>query len=129
SFYVRYDAIKFSKINSNTFVQVEKIGKIEYKYNKHIPQLKKYVNPRISHDGMYWYLSLGFEHEDQIVKLNDLSIGIDVGIKDLAIVSHLDKPIKNINKSSKVKKTKKRLRRLQRQVSRKYEMNREGKKY
>lgn len=129
SFYVRYDAIKFSKVESNTFVQVEKIGKIEYKYDKKIPQLPKYINPRISHDGMYWYLSLGFEHEESNVELNDLSIGIDVGIKDLAIVSNLDKPIKNINKTPKVKKIKKRLKRLQRQVSRKYEMNRDGKKF
>lgn len=56
----------------------------------------------------------------------DLSVGIDLGIKDLAIVSHMDKPIKNINKTVKVKKLKKRLKRLQRQVSRKYEVNKCG---
>ncbi|MPM11091.1 IS607 family transposase ISCbo9 [bioreactor metagenome] len=41
----------------------------------------------------------------------------------------LDKPIKNINKTKRVKKLKKRLRRLQRQVSRKYEANKEGNKF
>ena len=59
----------------------------------------------------------------------DLSIGIDLGIKNLAIVNVLDKPIKNINKTAKVRKLKKRLRRLQRQVSRKYEANKEGNKF
>ena len=34
---------------------------------------------------------------------------------------------KNINKTKEVRKTEKRLRRLQRRVSRKYEMNKEGK--
>jgi putative transposase len=47
-------------------------------------------------------------------------VGIDLGIKDLAIVSD-GKVFKNINKSSKVKKLEKRLRKEQRQLSRKYE--------
>lgn len=54
-------------------------------------------------------------------------IGIDLGIKDLAIVSNIDKPFKNINKSKKVKKLEKRLKRKQRQISRKYQMNKKGK--
>ncbi|MGM0216814.1 RNA-guided endonuclease InsQ/TnpB family protein [Enterococcus sp. AZ109] len=53
------------------------------------------------------------------------TLGIDLGIKDLAIVSN-GKVYKNINKTGKVKKIEKRLRRLQRKVSRKYEMNKEG---
>ena len=47
-------------------------------------------------------------------------IGIDLGIKDLAVVSD-GKKFKNINKSSKIKKLEKRLRREQRRLSRKYE--------
>lgn len=47
-------------------------------------------------------------------------IGIDLGIKDLAIVSN-GKKFKNINKNSKVKRLKRRLRREQRRLSRKYE--------
>lgn len=119
SFYVRYDALKFEdgKIN------LEKIGKVKYKTNYNIPNLNKYVNPRCSFDGKYWYLSFGFEHDENQVELNDISVGIDLGIKDLATVSHINSPIKNINKSSKVRKLKKKLKRLQRQVSRKYEEN------
>ena len=126
SFYVRYDAIKF---NDNK-VNLEKIGKVEYKSNYNIPQLDKYINPRCHFDGKYWYLTLGFEQGENKTELNqDLSIGIDLGVKDLAIINCLDKPIKNINKSKKIKKLKKKLKRLQRQVSKKYEMNKDGKQF
>lgn len=125
SFYARYDSIKFA----DKTVKIEKLGKIKFRYNQEIPQLAKYINPRISFDGMYWYLTLGFGHENQSLEPTGESVGIDVGIKDLAIVSNVEKPIPNINKSAKVRKIKKKLRRLQRQVSRKYEKNREGKRY
>ncbi|WGX75350.1 transposase [Paraclostridium bifermentans] len=125
SFYVRYDALKFE----DGKVNLEKIGKVKYKTNYNIPNLNKYVNPRCSFDGKYWYLSFGFEHNENQVELNDISVGIDLGIKDLATVSHINSPIKNINKSSKVRKLKKKLKRLQRQVSRKYEENKCGNKF
>ena len=126
SFYVRYDAIKFS----NNRVNMEKIGKVKYSSNYKIPKLDKYTNPRCHFDGKYWYLTFGFEHGESQASLNeDLSIGIDLGISHLAIVNHLDKPIKNINKSKEVRRLKKKLKRLQRQVSRKYEMNKKGSKF
>ena len=126
SFYVRYDAIKFS----NNRVNIEKIGKVKYSSNYKIPKLDKYTNPRCHFDGKYWYLTFGFEHGESQASLNrDLSIGIDLGIIHLAIVNHLDKPIKNINKSKEVRRLKKKLKRLQRQVSRKYEMNKKGSKF
>ena len=75
-------------------------------------------------------MSFGVEVEENQTTLNkDLSIGIDLGVKNLATINVLDKPIKNINKTKRVKKIKKRLRRLQRQVSRKYEANREGNEF
>lgn len=126
SFYVRYDAIKFK----DGTVNIEKIGKVKYKTNYKIPILPKYNNPRCEFDGKYWYLTLSFEHNENQVELNkDLSIGIDLGIKNLAVINCLDKPIKNINKSMKVRKLKKKLKRLQRQVSRKYEANKKGKEF
>jgi putative transposase len=125
SFYVRYDKLYFK----NDICNIEKIGKVKFKTNYNIPNCK-YSNPYCSYDGKYWYLSFGFKHnENQVVLNKDLSIGIDLGVKDLAIVNVLDKPIKNINKTKRVKKIKKRLRRLQRQVSRKYEENRCGNKF
>lgn len=92
--------------------------------------MPKYSNPRCHFDGKYWYLSFGFEQDENQVELNqDLSVGIDLGIKDLAIVNCMDKPIININKTKRVRKIKKKLRRLQRQVSRKYEANKDGRKF
>ena len=89
--------------------------------------MSQYKNPRCSFDGKYWYLTLGFEHDENQVMLNEeLSIGIDLGVKDLAVANHLEKPIKNVNKTKQVRKLKKRLKRLQRQVSRKYEVNKNG---
>jgi putative transposase len=52
---------------------------------------------------------------------NNQGIGIDLGIKDLAIVSNIDRPFKNINKTKKVKRLEKKLKREQRKLSRKYE--------
>ena len=53
------------------------------------------------------------------------SIGIDLGIKDLAICSDGNK-YQNINKSQVVKKLEKKKRRLQRSISSRYEKNKEG---
>lgn len=52
-------------------------------------------------------------------------IGIDLGLKDFAIVSN-GKTYKNINKSAKIKKLEKKLRREQRCLSRKYENLKKG---
>lgn len=119
SFYVRHDSLYFK----GNVCNIEKIGKVKFKTNYNIPNCK-YINPYCSYDGKYWYLSFGFEHnENQIVLNKDLSIGIDLGVKYLAVVNTLDEPIKNINKTNRVKKLKKRFKRLQRQCSRKYELN------
>ena len=52
-------------------------------------------------------------------------MGIDLGLKDLAIVSN-GKTYKNINKSTRIKKLEKKLRREQRCLSRKYENLKKG---
>ena len=88
------------------------------------------MNPRVTFDGLHWWISVGIEVGDlTIEKEMSEPIGIDLGIKDLAIISNIDEPFKNINKTKAVRKLKKKLRRLQRQVSRKYENNKEGKNY
>jgi putative transposase len=119
------DCIKL-KVKEDS-VLLEKIGWVKIKRNS-IPIDVKYSNPRISFDGKYWYISVGVERIIEEVKLTDESIGIDVGIKDLAICSN-GMTFKNINKTKKVKKLKKSLKRKQRQCSRKYEMNKNGKEY
>ncbi len=125
SFYVRNDAITFK----DGTVNLEKIGKVKYKTNYKIPKLLSYVNPRCNFDGKYWYLTFGYEQNENQVELNkNLSIGIDLGIKDLAICNN-DIIIKNINKTAVVRKLEKRLKRLKRQVSRKYDKLKKGKTF
>lgn len=93
-----------------------------------IPTDAKYMNPRISFDGLNWWISVCVEFPDCVETLNDDGAGIDLGIKDLAICSDGTK-YKNINKSQKVKKLEKQKRRLQRSISRSYEKNKQGKEY
>ncbi|HBI6899004.1 TPA: transposase, partial [Clostridium perfringens] len=116
------------KVKENRLVNIEKVGWI--KTNEQLPIGVKYSNPRISYDNKYWYISVGIEIEKEQIKedLTDVSLGIDLGLKDLAICSD-GTVFKNINKSNVVRKIEKRLKRLQRQVSRKYEKNKKGKEY
>ena len=124
SFYVRCDNLYFK----DNFCNIEKIGKVKFKTNYNIPDCK-YSNPYCSYNGRCWVLTFGIEVENNKPILNkDLSIGIDLGIKDLAICSNGIK-FKNINKSKKVKNIKNKLKHLQRNISRKYEMNKQGNKY
>ncbi|WJQ81422.1 RNA-guided endonuclease InsQ/TnpB family protein [Brevibacillus brevis] len=96
--------------------------------SEQIPMDTKYINPRISFDGKYWYLSVGIERDGVKPALTNEVIGIDVGVKKLAVCSN-GMTFKNINKTQAIKKAERRLRRLQRNVSRKYEMNREGNRF
>ncbi|MDV5106708.1 transposase [Clostridium perfringens] len=114
------------KVKENRLVNIEKVGWI--KTNEQLPIGVKYSNPRISYDNKYWYISVGIEQEQIKEDLTDVSLGIDLGLKNLAICSD-GTVFKNINKSNVVRKIEKRLKRLQRQVSRKYEKNKKGKEY
>ena len=88
----------------------------------------KYMNPRIKYDGLNWWITIGMEYEDSSALPSNEGIGIDLGIKDLAICSNGHK-YQNINKTQKVKKLEKRKRRLQRSISRRYEKNKKGENY
>jgi len=114
------------KIKEGNLVNIEKVGWI--KTNEQLPIGVKYSNPRISYDNKYWYLSVGIEKEEIQEDLTDVSLGIDLGLKDLALCSD-GAVYKNINKTYVVRKIEKRLKRLQKQVSRKYEQNKKGKEF
>jgi len=124
-FYQDTEKIKFK----NGKVRLEKIGWIRLSEKDRVPEGVKYTNPRVKFDGVHWYVSVGIETEQEAVELSDESIGIDVGIKNLAVCSNIDTPFKNVNKSKKIRKLEKKLRRLQRKVSNKYEKNKEGRSY
>ena len=74
------------------------------------------------------WITVGIEYEDSVTVPSNDGIGIDLGIKDLAICSDGNQ-YKNINKTKKVKKLEKQKRRLQRSISRSYENNKQGKEY
>ena len=106
----------------------QKINWIRLAEHNRIPTDCKYTNPRIKYDGLNWWLTVGVEYEDSTAIPSNDGIGIDLGIKDMAICSDGTK-YKNINKSQKVKKLEKQKRRLQRSISRSYEKNKKGESY
>lgn len=122
SFYVNYESLS----RQNGGFRGEKIGFV--RTSEPLPKLPKgtkYSNPHISFDGKYWYLSVGYEIPETGCELSGESIGIDLGIKDLAICSN-GKTYKNINKSYEVRRLEKVLKREQRKLSRMLEQNISG---
>ena len=135
SFYQDNVKIQFS----DTHVKVEgfatsqkknkqKINWIRLAENNRIPTDCKYRNPHIKYDGINWWITVGIEYEDSTAIPSNDGIGIDLGVKDLAICSDSNK-YKNINKTQKVRKLEKQKRRLQRSISRSYEKNKKGESY
>ena len=126
SFYSRYDKIYFK----DNVVNLEKIGKVKYKssYDIDLTKIFKFSNPHVSYNGRCWVLTLGIETKIEEIKLTNEVIGIDLGIKDLAICSN-NMVFRNINKTRIIKSLEKRLHRLQCKVSKKYDMNKEGRSY
>ncbi len=124
SFYVNYESL----VRKPNGFHGEKIGFVKTATAlPKTPRDKKYANPHISFDGKHWYLSVGYEVEPEKAELTGESLGVDLGVKELAVVSNQDasrtKFYKNINKSTKVRKLEKKLRRAQRKASRKLEAN------
>lgn len=106
----------------------QKLNWIRLAEHNRIPTDCKYYNPRIKFDGLNWWITVGVEYPDSTNIPNSEGIGIDLGIKDLAICSDKYK-YQNINKSQKVKQLEKKKRRLQRSISRKYLKNKKGDSY
>lgn len=119
SFYVNYESLK--RVDGG--FRGEKIGFVRtYQPLPKLKNGKKYSNPRISFDGKNWFLSIGYDINREKVELTGEKIGIDVGVKELAVVSD-GKFYKNVNKTKRVRQLEKRLRREQRKLSRKIEAN------
>lgn len=121
--------IKLEKIADSKRPNKQKLNWVKLSEKGRIPISEGYLNPRITYDGLHWYVSVGVEHPDTKEHTpTNPGIGIDLGIKDFVICS--DKhTYKNINKTDRVKRLEKAKRRKQRQISRKYELNKEGNKY
>ena len=130
SFPVRSNALH---IVSDMTVKIEKFGRVKCRIDKRLNanETYKFLNARVSHKSGKWIMTVGVESENQAPKLTDKSMGIDLGVKDSAIVAYGNEQFifPNINKSRKVRLINKRIVHLQRSISRKYEANRVGKKY
>lgn len=109
-------AVDARKINIDGKIYLPKIGWISVNQT---PKRRKYKNPRVVFDGQFWYLSLVLEIPEKKVKLTDEVIGIDLGLKSLAVISNGD-IYENINKTKKVKNLEKKKKSLQREMSRRY---------
>lgn len=124
-FYVNYESLT----RKNGGFHGEKIGFV--RTAEPLPKIPKgchYSNPWISFDGKYWYIGFGYEVPDRLnVELTGDSIGIDLGVKELAVCYAFGERkktvFKNINKTKEVHRLEKKLRREQRRQSRKFTAN------
>ena len=120
--------VKLEGFSSSRKANKQKLNWVRLAEHGRIPTDANYRNPRISFDGLNWWISVGIEYPDCKEELSNEGIGIDLGIKDLAVCSDTNQ-YKNINKSQTVQKLEKCKRRLQRSVSRKYDKNKKGESY
>ncbi len=122
--------VKVEKFSESRKRNKQKLNYIKLAEKGRIPTNCKHVNPRITYDGIHWWISVGIEIEDKAsgyVPDTD-GVGIDLGVKDTAVCS--DGSIyKNINKTKRIRQIEKKKRRLQRSISRKYEKNKKGESY
>ena len=110
-------------------INIPSLGWVRIKEKGYIPTTKDgYVikSGHVSIKADRYYVSVLVEIVDKkILNNSNEGIGIDLGLKDFAIVSN-GKTYKNINKSARIKKLEKKLRREQRCLSRKYENLKKG---
>ena len=110
-------------------VNIPSLGWVRIKEKGYIPTTKEGYIIKSGHVSMKagrYYVSALIEIPDnKTADLSNEGIGIDLGLKDFAIVSN-GKTYKNINKSARLKKLEKRLVREQRCLSRKYENLKKG---
>ena len=110
-------------------IKIPSLGWVRIKEKGYIPTTKDgYVikSGHVSIKADRYYVSVLVEIPDnKIANNSNEGIGIDLGLKDLAIISN-GKTYKNINRSAKLKKLEKQLIRGQRSLSRKYENSKKG---
>ena len=110
-------------------MNIPSLGWVRIKEKGYVPTTKDgYVmkSGHVSIKADRYYVSVLIEiPNNKIANNSNEGIGIDLGLKDFAIVSN-GKTYKNINKSAKLKKLEKQLIREQRSLSRKYENLKKG---
>lgn len=97
--------VKLEKLTTSRKSNKQKFNLVKLAEPNRVPVGAKYFNLRITFDGLNWWISVGIECEDLHEKPKNQGIGIDIGIKDLAICSN-SYVYPNINKTATVKKSK-----------------------
>jgi len=102
-------------------IKIPTLGFVSLKEKGYLPTDLIIKSGYVSYKAGRYYVSVVVDDNKEYTNIlfND-GIGIDLGIKDFAIVSNND-VYKNINKTKKVRKVEKYLKRQQRKLSRKYE--------
>ena len=110
-------------------LKIPTLGWVRIKEKGYIPTTKDGFTIRsgtISIKAGRYYVSALVEVPDKVTSSKcSTGIGIDLGLKDFAIISN-GKTYKNINKSARLKKLEKQLRREQRCLSRRHENSKKG---
>ena len=110
-------------------LNIPTLGWVRLKEKGYIPTTKdgwKIKSGTVSVRAGRYYVSVLVEMPDvKAANSGGEGIGIDLGLKDFAIVSN-GKTYRNINKSARIRKLEKQLRRAQRCLSRKYEEFKKG---
>ena len=102
-------------------LKIPTLGFVQLKEKGYIPTDSKVMSGTISIQAGRYYVSVLVDEDfEQSMGVLPYGIGIDLGIKDFAIISNGD-VYKNINKSQKIRRLNKRLKHEQRCLSRKYE--------
>jgi len=103
-------------------LKIPTLGWVQLKEKGYIPTDKIIKSGTISKKAGRYYVSALVEAPDDTQNVTDKTegIGIDLGLKDFAVISDGTHK-KNINKTAKIKKAEKKLKREQRRLSRKYE--------
>lgn len=119
SFYQRPDRLRIN----GEYLTVTGVGEVKYSTKRYgvLEHITHFKNPRITYDRKYWFITFGVEVEPEPYETYTEPIGIDLGVKTLAVLSN-GKVFKNIEKFNKnYAKEEMKLKKLQRKFSRQYE--------
>jgi len=103
-------------------LKIPTLGFVRLKEKGYIPNDSMVKSGTVSIKAGRYYVSVLTEADEKPYDVPDGNgIGIDLGIKDFAVVNTMENPFENINKTKSVPDLEKKLTREQRRLSRKYE--------
>ena len=122
SYPVRADVCTF--VNQD-YIKIEKLGLVKVKVDYKSFEPGKMYNIRITYVNEKWILSFAMKYESQVIMATDIPMGIDLGIKELAVVSFGGKKLvyHNINNSKRIRTLEHKLKHIQKVRDRKMRVN------